>query len=291
MANVAEIVMSKVIKAIEEGKELPWNKPWKSAGAPRNLISGKPYQGANAMILGFTTNYESPYFLSWKQCMAKGGRVKESEAKNGHLIVFYKTWLKKTGEMSPITGEELNDKRWVMRYYRVWNVEQCEDLKYPKIEKVEHNPIECCEKIIEGMPLRPEIRPDSKAYYNPNFDYVGMPDKGLFERIEEYYSTMFHELGHSTGHESRLKRKDFHKGLFGSAEYSYEELVAEMTATFLCGHCGIDKATKDNSAAYLLNWLGKLKKDPKMLLQASAQAQKAADYILGKKAEVANETE
>ena len=287
-ASVAEIVMSQVIKAIEENKELPWQKPWKSIEAPRNLVSGKAYQGSNAMLLSYLNKYESPYFLSWKQCIARGGRIKEEEAKNGFMIVFYKNYLKKTGQADD-NGDDQVEKRWMMRYYRVWNVEQCEGIKYPKIEKVDHNPIECCEQVIEGMPLKPEIRPDIKAFYNPNFDFVGMPDKGLFEQVEHYYSTMFHELGHSTGHEKRLKRKDFHKGFFGDEDYSYEELVAEMTATFLCGHCGIDKATKDNSAAYLLNWLGRLKKDPKMLLMASAQAQKAADYILNEKVEVTDE--
>jgi antirestriction protein ArdC len=102
------------------------------------------------------------------------------------------------------------------------------------------------------------------------------------ELEEFFYSVLFHELGHSTGHKSRLARKDFCEASFGSETYSKEELVAEMTAAFLCGVNQIELKTIDNSAAYIKSWLKKLKDDPKMVVLAAAQAQKAADYILNK---------
>ncbi len=118
-----------------------------------------------------------------------------------------------------------------------------------------------------------------------------MPDPERFDCAEEYYSTAFHEFGHATGHSTRLKRdavtrfEDGGFGAFGDHAYSQEELVAEMTAAFLCGHCGIEQATLDNSAAYIDGWLQKLRADAKLLVVAAAQAQKAADWLLQKQEE------
>jgi antirestriction protein ArdC len=109
-----------------------------------------------------------------------------------------------------------------------------------------------------------------------------MPERDRFSSAEEYYSTLFHELTHSTGHPTRLNRSsltDFER--FGDQNYSREELVAEMGAAFLAGSCGIENRTINNSAAYLANWLGALKNDSRMVLVAASQAQKAADLILG----------
>ena len=109
-----------------------------------------------------------------------------------------------------------------------------------------------------------------------------MPKSNLFKSDEEYYSTLFHELTHSTGHTSRLNRGEISKtSLFGSHDYSKEELVAEMGSAFLCGHCGIEPAVIENQAAYIQNWLKKLQSNKKWLVYAAAKAQKAADFILG----------
>ena len=114
----------------------------------------------------------------------------------------------------------------------------------------------------------------------PMQDVVRMPAKDTFKSSESLYSVLFHELAHSTGHETRLNRLAVGKAtVFGSEEYSKEELVAEMGAAFLCGHCGILNGTETNSAAYLQSWLNALKADPSMLVKAGSQAQKAFDYI------------
>jgi antirestriction protein ArdC len=137
------------------------------------------------------------------------------------------------------------------------------------------------------MPRRPEIKRGlDRAYYSPGGDFVGMPSPEQFKSGEDYYSVLFHELTHSTGHESRLNRKgvsgaDGQWSAFGSQSYSKEELVAEMGAAFLCGQAGIVERTLDNSAAYIKSWLSRLKDDPRLVVQAAAQAQKAADFILG----------
>ena len=136
------------------------------------------------------------------------------------------------------------------------------------------------------MPNAPKIgHNEPRACYRPSTDEVNMPKKELFEGEAEYYSTMFHELGHSTGHSSRLNRAEVGlSSFFGNHSYSKEELTAEMTAVFLCNGIGLN-ATWDNSVAYLQNWLKSLQNDPKMLLQAAGRAQKAADYILNVKQE------
>jgi antirestriction protein ArdC len=115
---------------------------------------------------------------------------------------------------------------------------------------------------------------------------VQVPELFRYECPEEYYSTLFHELAHATGHQSRLNREGIAGNhFFGDAVYSREELVAEMAAAFLCGHCGIEKATIQNSAAYLQSWIKTLRGDKKLAITAAAQAQKAADYILNRNAQ------
>ena len=132
------------------------------------------------------------------------------------------------------------------------------------------------------MPKRPEIRHgEASAYYQPANDFVNMPKPELFDAEPEYYSTLFHELTHSTGHADRLNRDGITKlAAFGDDNYSQEELVAEMGAAFLCGHTGIENQTIENSAAYIDGWRKKLSADKKVVVYAAAQAQKAADFIL-----------
>ena len=136
-----------------------------------------------------------------------------------------------------------------------------------------------------GMPAPPEIRHGGRqAFYQLAADAVTMPDRELFAEPAEYYSTLFHELTHATGHPSRLDRKGVGDGIrpFGSPTYCREELVAEMGAAYLCGAAGIATATLDNSAAYLRNWIAKLKGDATLAVKAAGAAQKAADYIQGR---------
>jgi antirestriction protein ArdC len=153
-----------------------------------------------------------------------------------------------------------------------------------KVEEREFTPIECCEQIVAGYKGAPEVtHGHTKAAYRPSADEVIMPSAERFHSNEEYYSTLFHEFTHSTGHKSRLARKGIvdADASFGDDKYGREELVAEMGAAFLCGHAGIEASTIDNSASYLAGWLKVIKGDPKLIVQAAGAAQKAADLILG----------
>ena len=177
-----------------------------------------------------------------------------------------------------------------MKYYYVFNVLQCEKIpenKIPRQEAMERtfNPIRQSEMIVKIMPKRPAIEfNNSRAYYSPVNDSVHMPKKELFHSDEELYSTLFHELVHSTGHESRLKRTGiFDSSFYGDNQYSREELVAEMGAAFLCSIAGIENKTIDNSASYINSWLQRLKNDRKLVVIAAGSAQKACDFITNRK--------
>jgi antirestriction protein ArdC len=169
----------------------------------------------------------------------------------------------------------------------VWNVQQTEGITYPELVTDTNffAPIEAAEKIVAVMPNKPPIEHiGNRAFYNPRSDSVTLPKLTSFESAEEYYSTCFHELTHSTMHECRLDRKvkdEVHR--FGDEGYSKEELVAEMGASFLCGHAGIENTTIENSAAYIQGWLKALKNDKTLLVLAAAQAQRSTDYILNRK--------
>lgn len=271
-----------MIEALEAGT-VPWRKPWATLeGAPRNLQSGKCYRGVNIFLLAFQ-GYSSPYWLTRKQIFARGGKIRKGE--HGTAIVFWKTFDSKT----QVDKNGKPKKCWMLRYYLVWNVEQTEGVDYPKPEKKQHNPIPVCESVVENWEDKPSIVNGGRACYSRRDDRVTMPELGYFDMPEEYYSTLFHELAHSTGHESRLNR-DLNGG-FGSRTYSLEELVAEMGAAFLCGFCGIECKTLENSAAYIQTWLGRLKADPKLVISAASRAQKAADMILGSSLDADSEPE
>ena len=166
----------------------------------------------------------------------------------------------------------------------MWNLEQTEGIRWEPLmqfEEREINPIDECQKVIDGYTDKPKVNfGGGRAYYSPLQDYVQLPKVGDFKSSELYYGTLFHEFVHSTGHRSRLDRSSI-AGLneFGSKEYSKEELVAEIGASFLCGISGIVNETIDNSASYVQSWLRALKNDVKMVVIAASQAQKAVDYI------------
>lgn len=279
--TVYEIITDRIISMLNRGV-VPWHKPWVGGAAlalPKNLHSGKPYRGVNTFLL-HSMEFASPYWLTFNQALQRGGAVRKGEKSTP--VVFWK-WLE--------PGEDAPDKKKIpmLRYYSVFNVEQCDGIEYPKPEApatFDFNPVGRAEQIVAGMPNKPEVlfRGDS-ACYRPATDLILMPEPSRFRSSEEYYSTLFHELTHATGHASRLNRSGVaDKGehnQFGTDPYAREELVAEMGAAFLCGHSGIVDRTLDNSAAYISNWLARLKNDAKLIVTASAQAQKAADYILG----------
>jgi antirestriction protein ArdC len=284
--DVYQIVTDKIVGMLEAGV-VPWRKPWTSAGLPRNLVTKKPYRGINHFLLS-ASNYVSPFWLTLRQANELGGSVRKGEQST--VIVFWKIDQKTAGQKpseTDDTGTEETQRRFLLRYYRVFNLEQC-DLpqvaldKLPKVETHEHDPIDAAELIIANMPQRPELETaGAKAFYSSLTDRVTMPPRELFTTAEEYYATLLHELTHSTGHPKRLARDTITEAApFGSATYSREELCAEMGAAYLCAEAGISSSVIENQAAYISGWLKKLHDDRKMVVIAAAQAQRAADFIL-----------
>ena len=281
--KVYEIITNQIIEKLESGV-IPWQKPWKGdAFAPKNLVTKKEYRGINPFILNMST-YDSPFWVSFKQAKQLGGKVKKGEKST--MVCFYKI-SKYTVKKD--NGEDEEKKSFILRYYNVFNVEQITGIDESKIpDLAEHyndnESLEICEAIIENMKLRPEMisKDKGRAYYSPSKDIVNLPELKQFKSSEAYYATAFHELVHSTGHKKRLDRKEVTEiDFFDGGNYSREELVAEFGASFLCGHAGIEKDTIENAASYIKGWLQKLKGDSKAVIIAAAQAQKAADYILG----------
>lgn len=281
--KVEEIITQRIIEKLEFGT-VPWHRPWSGADMPKNLITKKEYRGINVFILS-AMGYASPYWVSFKQAKELGGAVRKGE--KGCPVVFWK-WIE--AETVLADGQKVKDSHPMLRYYTVFNVQQIEGIDEKKIPALdrkynERERIETCERVVENMPKRPNIIFDfAGAFFRPATDTVNMPKIETFDSSEEYYSTLFHELTHSTGHETRLNRRGSDAPRhFGDKEYSKEELIAEMGAAFLCGHCQIENKTIDNSAAYIANWLRKFRDDAKMVIMAGGAAQKAVDFILGRK--------
>ena len=270
-----ERITERIVSLLEQGT-VPWHKPWQvKTGLPRNLVTNKPYRGINPFLL-MAAGYESPHWLTFRQAIQLGGSVKKGE--KACPVVFWKP-LQVTDE-----GTEESKKIPLLRMYYVFNVAQCEGLKNMPTEDASSFALTEAAEIVAKMPQPPVFKHGmSHAFYTPLNDIVGMPIQERFDTEDSYYATMFHELVHSTGHEKRLKRQSImERNGYGSDPYCREELIAELGSAFLCGHAGIVERTVNNSAAYIKGWLKPLKDDRTLIVYAAAQAQKAADFILGR---------
>lgn len=270
----------------ERGYEIPMFVTFKQA----HEIAAKAYRKAGRKVEEKTVGRRGKKVYVFADGPDKGksvGGIKPGQNKDNGCgattVVFWKTGSR------TVEDEEGNEeeKSWAMlRAYSVFNIEQCDDIVRdylcPPVEAPEFTPIEVCERIVEGYEVETRHGGD-RAYYSPSEDRIQLPPRHRFDTPEAYYSVRFHEMGHSTGHASRLGRESIKvANLFGSHEYAEEELVAEFTACFLAGEAGIERVVSENSAAYLRHWASKLREDKKLVVLAAQRAQKAADLILGR---------
>jgi len=277
-----ERIQERLLAIMQEGT-LPWAKPWSvTAGRPRNLISKKFYRGSNVLFLG-VQQYASPWWLTFNQAKQLGGNIRKGE--KGTPITFWKSIPKK--ERDTTTGEERSYSVPFLQTYVVFNVAQCEGIKVPSTPTADvviedRGRFVLCEEV--GLKMEAPVTVKygyAGAWYRPAPDIIEMPTLAEFQSPEEFYSTKFHEMIHATGHAKRLDRTTLTDAVrFGDVKYCQEELVAEIGASFLCAHVGIDNVTLNNSAAYLRGWMERLQGDVRMFLKASSEAQKAVDYIL-----------
>ncbi|MEI6316375.1 MAG: zincin-like metallopeptidase domain-containing protein [bacterium] len=279
--DVYAIINQKIIEQLEKGT-VPWLIPWSDGGLPKNLMSGKSYRGINIMLLG-SAGYPDNSFLTFKQLNEIGGKVKKGE--KGHMVVFWDVVKNNQNSIQDVENSS-SQKKAILRYYIVFNVSQCENIpeRFLSTKDREVKEIPSCESVVQNMPQCPVIKhKEQRAYYHPKEDFVNIPKKKSFKSDASYYSTLFHELVHSTGHESRLNRQSLvNNARFGDETYSLEELVAEIGTCYLQSFTGITKEF-EQSGAYIQGWLQRLKNDKRFIFTASHQSQKATDFILNVK--------
>ena len=278
-ANVYDMVTNRIIAELEKG-QIPWEKPWTGVrSGAYNRITKRPYSLLNQMLLQHSGEY-----ATFKQWQDLGGHVRKGE--KSEIVVFWKIFESK--EANPDTGEIEIKKIPLLRYYNVFHISQVEGVEPLAPEQLndEVEPIEAGDKIITDYITREHLNfiecKSNKAYYSPTNDTVVVPLKEQYSMINEYYSTTYHELVHSSGHKTRLNRLQTGAvASFGSENYSKEELVAEIGSATLMSVAGIETSkTFRNSTAYIQKWLQVLRNDNKFIVSASSKAEKAVNYIL-----------
>lgn len=274
--DVYGMVTERIIEQLEHGY-IPWKKPWANClNGTFNRISRRPYSLLNQLLLSRGGEYAT--FRQWDQI---GGKIKKGE--KAEIVVF---WKLQEAQEKDETGEIKIKKIPILRYYNVFHISQIENVfPLPKTEEFETKPIERAEKTLHDYLTREQITLSvgaDRAFYSPYTDSITLPAITQFECAEEYYGTAFHECGHSTLKESRCNRETENRSaIFGSEDYSKEELVAEITSAAILHSMGMETAeTFKNSAAYIQNWLQVLRNDRKFIVSASGKAEKAAKYIL-----------
>lgn len=275
--NLYETVTNTIVESLNRGV-VPWRKPWDTgASVPVNALSNRPYRGVNLFLLAMTP-FTDHRWLTFHQVKERGGSIRKGEKST--IVIFWKMWEAKSA------ADEKGKQIPLLKYYRVFNASQCEGLNLSELERPESRSkperIDVADSLIRTMPDPPRIdETGTAAWYRPGEDLVTVPPMERFTSPDSFYATLFHELGHATGHAKRLARQGVTESvLFGSGEYGREELIAELTSAFCCASCALDNSLTEDSASYIKGWLSVLKADSKALIIASAQAQRAADYIL-----------
>jgi antirestriction protein ArdC len=280
MRDLYTEVSARIVAELERGAA-PWVKPWSAtagANTPCNAVTNRPYSGCNVILLWLARDrgWATPRFLTFKQALETGGKVRKGE--HGTKVFFVKQLQVKDRE-----GEDAETRLIPMlREYTVFNVDQCDGLP---------------DSIHAGKPLRVR-NPDERhlladdfvrasgadlreghgeAYYAAGHDFISMPAFSAFKGADHFYNVAFHELTHWTGHKARLGR-DL-KQRFGSRAYAAEELVAELGAAFLCAEFSIDGDVRNSG--YIKTWLDLLKSDKRAFFTACSKASQAADYLRG----------
>jgi len=281
--NLYSEVTGRIIAELEEGR-LPWVQPWDSAACgctmPQNAGTGRKYSGINVLILWAEVvhrGFASQRWLTFRQARAAGGNVRRGE--KGTIICYADRFTPKA-EAEAARGED-REARQVsfLKRFTVFNVEQCEGLPdaCTPDAAVVHPVLAIAEAdaLIAASGARFQIG-GFEAFYSPCHDFVQVPPQAAFPEPINWYRTALHELGHWTGHRSRLDRDQ--KGGFGSEAYAKEELVAEMAAAFTCASLGIAPTVRHSD--YIASWLSVLRGDEKAIFRAASQASKATDFLL-----------
>lgn len=293
-ASLHADVTAQIIAELETGR-LPWVQPWETIGLPpglpRNAVSGRHYSGINVLLLWLRTieqGHASHGWLTYRQCARLGGQVRRGE--HGSCVIYVDRRMPRGEEARAVEEEREARQVLFLRRFVVFNADQCDglptDMAGARVVSRESNGVASADGFeVERDPLADGVIAATgadfriggdRAYYAPGGDYVQVPLRELYRHPLDWYRTAFHELGHWTGHASRLAREQ--GGRFGDAWYAREELVAEMTSAFVCAELGITPSVRH--ADYLGAWLDLLRADDRAILRAAGQASRAAALIL-----------
>jgi len=278
--NLYVEVTDRIVAELERGAA-PWIKPWSATAGqnvPQNAVTNRRYSGCNVVLLWMAqaAGYRTPRYLTYKQAMELGGHVRKHE--KGTKVYFVKQLQVRDKDAA---GDEAETRIVPMlKEYTVFNIDQCEGLPDRVLTSGEvkaRNKDARDATIDEFMACSgADIREGhGEAFYVPSHDFISMPAFEAFKSATHFYGTAFHELGHWTGHKSRLDRDLRHR--FGERAYAAEELVAELCAAFLCAEFSIDGDLRH--AGYIASWIGLLKTDSRAFFTACSKAQGAADYL------------
>ncbi|MBR0900098.1 DUF1738 domain-containing protein [Bradyrhizobium tropiciagri] len=289
-AGLYEEITANIIADLEAGI-FPWARPWGTGGGnqafalPRNAATGKSYSGINVLVLwgrSFEAGFSSARWLTFRQASGLGGAVRKGE--RGVTVCYADRFVprrEQTEAGNAAQDEPAMEEASVpfLRRYTVFNVDQCDELpeqcRAPQPALPERQIVPHAEALVAAT--RANVRSGgAQAFYRPSDDTVHIPPQPAFFAQINYYRTLFHELGHWTGHPRRLNRDQ--SGAFGSRLYANEELVAELTAAFVCASLSIKPTVRH--ADYLGSWLEVLRNDNRAIFRAASRAAKAADYLL-----------
>ncbi|WP_339145284.1 zincin-like metallopeptidase domain-containing protein [Pseudoalteromonas galatheae] len=282
-----EVVAENLIKQLEQGTA-PWQKPWKEGHGmmPYNPISDKRYKGINTVHL-MAQGYEDPRWLTYKQAKSLGAQVRQGEKSTSiQYWKFTEERIKKDSKgktlLDPKTQEPIKEfvklERPKVFYANVFNAEQIDNMPERAVKQYTWDGNERAEQILKRSGARIRLDQADKAFYRPSTDTIHLPPKEQFENAGNYYATALHELGHWTGHPSRLNRDLSNP--FGSEGYAKEELVAEISSMIMGEELNIGHDTEQH-AAYVGSWIKALKDDPFEIFRAAANAEKTVSFVLG----------
>ena len=284
-ASLYDEITDKIIAELEAGR-VPWVQPWGTAAAkaplsmPKNASTNRSYSGVNVLLLWGSTienGFTGQSWLTFRQALSLGGHVRKGE--RGTTVVYADRFVPSDEKRRVAkTGEEAQAIPFLKRF-TVFNCDQCDELPEEIATAAPPPPPGLIEPTVEALIKATGIDfriGGNRAFYAPVEDYVQVPPPQAYFEPINWHRTALHELGHATGHHSRLKRDQ--SGSYGTKKYAFEELVAELSAAFGCASLGIVPTVRH--ADYIGSWLEVLREDNRAIVRAASQASKAADYLL-----------
>lgn len=276
-----QVVTDVILEKLSEGV-VPWRKTWAS-GIPCSLGSGKEYRGINIILLGLK-DFTSRYWVTYKEALRLKGFI--TKGSKGSAVVYWHWRTEEERERMKNDGKSNAPAPCFPFLFTAFNLEQSEGISRPEndLHLKRKDRLEEAEAVIRGLVGSPIIAHAQQLApcYMPEVDLIQMPHLSQFKSANHYYSTLFHELIHSTGHRSRLNRELKGRDTESVQEYGFEELVAEIGAAFLCALTGIEnERTINDQASYIAHWQEFLKGDQSAFMRASSEAQRAVDLVRG----------